>query len=123
MRIWAGRSSAWLAKGKLSKLLELWVKGLAVDWKKLYGESKPRRVSLPTYPFAKERYWLPQGGGAAAGRSGAAAPAGAPQHLGPERAAVQHPADAARSTGWRTTWCRGRRCCPGWRSWRWRARR
>jgi acyl transferase domain-containing protein/acyl carrier protein len=48
----------WIANRKLTKLVELWVKGLEVDWSKLYGEVKPRRVSLPTYPFAKERYWL-----------------------------------------------------------------
>jgi polyketide synthase PksN len=49
---------AWISKGKYSKLLDLWVKGLAVDWKRLYGESRPRRISLPTYPFARERYWI-----------------------------------------------------------------
>jgi polyketide synthase PksN len=48
----------WIANRMLSKLVELWVKGLEVDWGKLYGEVKPRRVSLPTYPFAKERYWI-----------------------------------------------------------------
>jgi acyl transferase domain-containing protein/enoyl-CoA hydratase/carnithine racemase/acyl carrier protein len=48
----------WIANKRLSKLVELWVKGLEVDWGKLYGEDKPRRVSLPTYPFAKERYWI-----------------------------------------------------------------
>ena len=48
----------WIANKRLSKLLELWVKGLEVDWGKLYGEVKPRRVSLPTYPFAKDRYWV-----------------------------------------------------------------
>src|SRR5262249_16823789 len=48
----------WIANKKLSKLLELWVKGLELDWSNLYGEVKPRRVSLPTYPFAKERYWI-----------------------------------------------------------------
>ncbi|BBB93441.1 MAG TPA: SDR family NAD(P)-dependent oxidoreductase [Methylomusa anaerophila] len=49
----------WIAKGKYAKLLDLWVKGLVFDWNKLYGDTKPRRVSLPTYPFARERYWLP----------------------------------------------------------------
>ena len=49
---------AWVAKGKYGKLLELWVKGLSFDWQRLYGEAKPRRISLPTYPFAKERYWV-----------------------------------------------------------------
>ncbi|HKO58101.1 MAG TPA: SDR family NAD(P)-dependent oxidoreductase [Thermoanaerobaculia bacterium] len=48
----------WIANGKLSKLLDLWVKGLEVDWSKLYGDAKPPRVSLPTYPFAKERCWI-----------------------------------------------------------------
>jgi acyl transferase domain-containing protein/enoyl-CoA hydratase/carnithine racemase/acyl carrier protein/SAM-dependent methyltransferase/NADP-dependent 3-hydroxy acid dehydrogenase YdfG len=48
----------WVVDRKLSKLLELWAKGLEIDWGKLYGEVKPRRMSLPTYPFAKERYWI-----------------------------------------------------------------
>jgi acyl transferase domain-containing protein/enoyl-CoA hydratase/carnithine racemase/acyl carrier protein/SAM-dependent methyltransferase/ribosomal protein S18 acetylase RimI-like enzyme len=48
----------WIANRKLSKLLEMWVKGLDLDWSKLYGGAKPRRMSLPTYPFAKERYWM-----------------------------------------------------------------
>ncbi|MBT2288313.1 SDR family NAD(P)-dependent oxidoreductase [Paenibacillus albidus] len=50
----------WIAKGKYTKLLDLWVKGLAFDWNKLYSKDKPRRISLPTYPFAEERYWVPQ---------------------------------------------------------------
>src|SRR5204863_5282116 len=49
---------AWIAKGKYTKILDLWVKGLLLDWNKLYAENKPRRISLPTYPFARERYWL-----------------------------------------------------------------
>ncbi|MDC8758414.1 SDR family NAD(P)-dependent oxidoreductase [Janthinobacterium sp. hw3] len=57
---------AWVAKGKLDKLLELWVKGFAFDWNGLYGANRPRRVSLPTYPFARERYWVPQFGASAA---------------------------------------------------------
>ncbi|HDR9511781.1 TPA: SDR family NAD(P)-dependent oxidoreductase, partial [Burkholderia cepacia] len=53
---------AWTAKGKLAKLAELWVQGLEVDWSQLYGENRPKRISLPTYPFAKERYWVPERG-------------------------------------------------------------
>nr|DAC82029.1 TPA_exp: polyketide synthase [Kiritimatiellota bacterium] len=49
---------AWVVKKKYSKLLDLWVKGLAFDWAKLYGEEKPQRISAPTYPFAKESYWV-----------------------------------------------------------------
>ncbi|HET8890470.1 MAG TPA: beta-ketoacyl synthase N-terminal-like domain-containing protein [Candidatus Angelobacter sp.] len=48
----------WIAQQKLSKLLDLWVKGVELDWSKLYGEVKPHRINLPTYPFAKERYWI-----------------------------------------------------------------
>ena len=48
----------WVRRGKYSKLLNLWVNGLTIDWKMLYRESKPRRVSLPTYPFSRERYWV-----------------------------------------------------------------
>ncbi|MGS0763572.1 beta-ketoacyl synthase N-terminal-like domain-containing protein [Syntrophomonas curvata] len=49
----------WFERGKYAKLLNLWVKGLNFDWNKLYGEVKPRRISLPTYPFAQKRCWVP----------------------------------------------------------------
>ncbi|HCY88033.1 MAG TPA: hypothetical protein DHV36_23045, partial [Desulfobacteraceae bacterium] len=49
---------AWVAKGKYGRLLDFWVKGLDVDWDLLYeGRPAPKRISLPTYPFAEERYW------------------------------------------------------------------
>ncbi|HSU89402.1 MAG TPA: type I polyketide synthase, partial [Terriglobia bacterium] len=48
----------WMVNKKLSRLLELWVKGLELDWSRLYGEVQPQRMSLPTYPFARERYWI-----------------------------------------------------------------
>ncbi len=48
----------WLISKKLSKVLEFWVNGLDLDWNKLYGDVKPPYISLPTYPFAKERYWI-----------------------------------------------------------------
>src|SRR5258708_22592855 len=47
-----------MAEGRLAKLLDLWVKGLELDWSMLYGEVRPQRISLPTYPFAQERYWI-----------------------------------------------------------------
>jgi acyl transferase domain-containing protein len=50
---------SWIAKGKHDKLLTLWVNGFNVDWSRLYINEKPKRVSLPTYPFARERYWVP----------------------------------------------------------------
>ena len=48
----------WLAKHKVHQLAELWLKGVPIDWARLYS-GRPQRVSLPTYPFAKEQYWLP----------------------------------------------------------------
>jgi polyketide synthase PksL len=51
----------WIENRKITKLLELWVKGLDVDWSRLYGETRPPRTSLPVYPFAKERYWVDAG--------------------------------------------------------------
>jgi len=62
----------WIERGKWSKLLGLWVKGLELDWNKLYGERKPQRISLPTYPFAKNRYWIEKAAVPAAGRAGSA---------------------------------------------------
>ncbi|NKB24233.1 MAG: hypothetical protein GKR87_07640 [Kiritimatiellae bacterium] len=48
----------WVHKGKYSKLLDLWVKGVEFDWNTLHTEKKPQRISLSTYPFEKERYWI-----------------------------------------------------------------
>ena len=42
----------------LGALAELWVSGAAVDWGSLFAGSAARRVSLPTYAFQRERFWL-----------------------------------------------------------------
>ncbi|MGW1784018.1 SDR family NAD(P)-dependent oxidoreductase [Streptomyces sp. NPDC002143] len=47
----------WAEAGKLAKLAALWTEGVALDWHALYGSTSPRRISLPTYPFARDRYW------------------------------------------------------------------
>ena len=58
----AGTLATWFARGKYDRLLDLWTKGLHVDWQRLHGDSEhPRRISLPTYPFAGERHWFPMG--------------------------------------------------------------
>lgn len=48
----------WYDSGKYSKIAKLWVDGSQINWSSFYGENKPQRVSLPTYPFAEERYWI-----------------------------------------------------------------
>lgn len=47
---------------KYEKVLELWVKGIDIDWAQLYEEEgiKTEFISLPTYPFAREKYWAPE---------------------------------------------------------------
>jgi acyl transferase domain-containing protein/acyl carrier protein/nucleoside-diphosphate-sugar epimerase len=52
---------AWIEKGKYDKLSAAWVNGLEFDWLKLYSGGKPARIGLPTYPFVRERYWIPAG--------------------------------------------------------------
>ncbi|MFJ6208621.1 beta-ketoacyl synthase N-terminal-like domain-containing protein [Lysinibacillus sp. NPDC092081] len=39
-------------------IASLWVTGVNVQWELLYTHQKPKRVSLPTYPFEKKRYWI-----------------------------------------------------------------
>ena len=48
-----------IARKELSKLAELWVSGTKIDWRLLHKSHAPRRISAPTYPFARERHWLP----------------------------------------------------------------
>lgn len=47
-----------LQQKNLSRLAKLWVSGIDIDWLGLYQGEKPKVVSLPTYPFAKESYWI-----------------------------------------------------------------
>jgi len=49
-----------LLKGRdLQRLAECWARGTFVDWTRLPGNTHRRRLSLPTYPFAKTRFWVP----------------------------------------------------------------
>lgn len=77
-----GAVDAWFRKRKYDTLLDLWSKGLAVDWTRLHGGVKRRRISLPTYPFARDRYWVPDGDGRQH-VSPASMQAGAGRHLHP----------------------------------------
>ncbi len=49
----------WFEKNRLLKLAEIWCMGKDPGFERLYQEEKFSRVSLPSYPFAMERYWIP----------------------------------------------------------------
>ncbi|GER89941.1 hypothetical protein KDW_41030 [Dictyobacter vulcani] len=51
---------AWREKGDCTQLAQAWAHGTVIDWNDLYGDIRPQRLSLPTYPFARERYWVPE---------------------------------------------------------------
>jgi amino acid adenylation domain-containing protein len=60
------RAEACFSEGRLGDLAELWVSGEAFSWESVRRAHRRRRVSMPGYPFARERYWLePQPGSAA----------------------------------------------------------
>jgi len=48
----------WVASGDGLKVATLWINGIEVDWSRLYPSRKPVKISLPTYPFRKDRYWI-----------------------------------------------------------------
>ncbi|MBT2459199.1 SDR family NAD(P)-dependent oxidoreductase [Streptomyces sp. ISL-86] len=67
-----------LARRDLAGLLELWVEGGTVDWHALHGSRCPARIALPSYPFARNRYWIDTTRSAAAlAPHGATEPSGA----------------------------------------------
>ncbi|ARZ71657.1 polyketide synthase [Streptomyces albireticuli] len=88
----------WAAAGKLDKLAALWAGGVDLDWRALHGPAA-RRISLPTYPFARDRFWIgdleP-----AAGNHPAPAPAGSAATVPaePVRPAVPAPPTGPRET-------------------------
>jgi len=49
-----------IAEKNFEKAAQLWISGIPIEWDLFYAENKPQRISLPTYPFVKKRYWLPE---------------------------------------------------------------
>ncbi|WP_437483074.1 SDR family NAD(P)-dependent oxidoreductase [Sorangium sp. So ce1014] len=55
----AGRQAeSLLRQGRLDELARAWAGGLDVAWREVISERAPL-LSLPHYPFARERYWAP----------------------------------------------------------------
>ncbi|BAZ70674.1 beta-ketoacyl synthase (plasmid) [Fischerella sp. NIES-4106] len=42
----------------LNTLSRLWLTGLQINWTGFYAHEQRRHVSLPTYPFERQRYWI-----------------------------------------------------------------
>ncbi len=47
-------------KDKLEVLANLYVKGYELDWELVHQGEARQRICLPTYPFLKQRYWIPE---------------------------------------------------------------
>jgi acyl transferase domain-containing protein/acyl-CoA synthetase (AMP-forming)/AMP-acid ligase II/pimeloyl-ACP methyl ester carboxylesterase/acyl carrier protein len=43
----------------LQSLSTLVLAGVAIDWRGFYGDNSYQRLLIPTYPFQRQRYWLP----------------------------------------------------------------
>lgn len=52
---------------------QLWIAGVSIDWNALHSGEMPRRVSLPTYPFEHQRYWIEPGAKVPASKAAEAA--------------------------------------------------
>ncbi|MBK0394479.1 type I polyketide synthase [Ramlibacter algicola] len=47
----------------LTSVGTLWARGVTPDWDVVRGGGQPRRISLPTYAFDHQRYWIEPGKG------------------------------------------------------------
>src|SRR6185503_12857121 len=59
-------------EGDWNRLAQLWVQGHDLNWSEL-GKAR-RRLALPTYPFARERYWAMNPEVCASGTEGVSPP-------------------------------------------------
>jgi len=39
-------------------LVQGWLQGASINWGALYGKNTAKRISLPSYPFSRESYWI-----------------------------------------------------------------
>ncbi|MDB0570035.1 SDR family NAD(P)-dependent oxidoreductase [Ralstonia solanacearum] len=95
----------WLEQRQLAELAALWVRGGAIDfdWNRLYSNRagrRPMRVSLPGYPFARNRYWMPGLAHPVSGNGDAGTQAAASQPLAGEALAGCDLADTCYLPRW-----------------------
>ncbi|MEU0807603.1 SDR family NAD(P)-dependent oxidoreductase [Streptomyces sp. NPDC005970] len=80
----------WTERAAPGELLRLWAEGAAVTWEDLHPSSPPaRRISLPGYPFARERCWYDLEPGDAVHGPPAPAPAAVPAPHRPDEGAAE----------------------------------
>jgi rhizoxin synthesis polyketide synthase/nonribosomal peptide synthetase RhiB len=72
----------------LAEACELWASGYDLDLSGIFGDKRPQRLTLPTYPFERKAFWIP-----GVPVAGVGAPAAGPA---PER---RHPLLHAKSAG------------------------
>jgi acyl transferase domain-containing protein len=59
---------------RLAVIAALYVQGYSLAYDRLFEGDAHRRIPLPTYPFVRERYWVPDASGAASDVVAEAAP-------------------------------------------------
>jgi len=45
-------------KQTVANLVKRWLQGASINWGSLYEKNTAKRISLPSYPFARESYWV-----------------------------------------------------------------
>lgn len=51
--------AAELNPGSPYEIARAWADGATIEWARFWRGSRPRKISLPTYPFLREIYWVP----------------------------------------------------------------
>lgn len=62
----------------LTSLAELHVRGVPVNWERVFASDRPRRIGLPAYGFQRQRYWLTAPDGTGTTHAGSPAPSSGP---------------------------------------------
>jgi len=57
-RITTEKENTGAYRESLFALADLYCQGYEIPWGRLFDSEKPHRIHLPTYPFARERYWI-----------------------------------------------------------------